>query len=195
VCVQLHFLATNLREDGGYEYKRAIVDTLMVFIAEIPDAREHAIACLCEFIEDCEFPELAVRILHLLGREGPATVAPSRCIRYIYNRVILENAVVRAAAVAALAKFGVRLDTLRPSIVVLLKRCGRAGGRLWGPTVRAEWLMSARPCGARCLNDNDDEVRDRATFYLSLLEKDLPLAKTYITAGACPAPVHPPPLS
>ena len=122
---QLHFLAANLREDGGYEFKKAIVDTLMVFVAEIPESREHAVACLCEFIEDCEFPELAVRILHMLGREGPATVNPSRCIRYIYNRVILENAVVRAAAVASLAKFGVQLDALRPSIVVLLRRCAR----------------------------------------------------------------------
>ena len=25
---------------------------------------------LCEFIEDCEFTELSVRILHLLGDEG-----------------------------------------------------------------------------------------------------------------------------
>ena len=116
-------MATNLREDGGYDYKKAIVDTLMVFVAEIPESREHAIACLCEFIEDCEFPELAVRILHMLGKDGPNTVNPSRCIRYIYNRVILENAVVRAAAVSSLAKFGVQLESLRPSIAILLKRC------------------------------------------------------------------------
>ena len=95
----------------------------MVFVAEIPESREHAIACLCEFIEDCEFPELAVRILHMLGKDGPNTVNPSRCIRYIYNRVILENAVVRAAAVSSLAKFGVQLESLRPSIAILLKRC------------------------------------------------------------------------
>ena len=46
------------------------------------------------------------------------------------------------------------------------------------------------PCSPpfRCLNDNDDEVRDRATFYLSLLEKDLALSKTFITAGAWRAP-------
>lgn len=51
---------------------------------------------LCEFIEDCEHTVLATRILHLLGREGPRTQLPGRYIRFIYNRVILENAAVRA---------------------------------------------------------------------------------------------------
>ena len=31
---------------------------------------------------------------------------PGKYIRHIYNRIILENATVRAAAVTALAKFG-----------------------------------------------------------------------------------------
>ena len=51
---------------------------------------------LCEFIEDCEHTVLATRILHLLGREGPRSQNPSKYIRFIYNRVILENAAVRA---------------------------------------------------------------------------------------------------
>lgn len=51
---------------------------------------------LCEFIEDCEHTVLATRILHLLGREGPRSHKPAKYIRFIYNRVILENAAVRA---------------------------------------------------------------------------------------------------
>jgi coatomer protein complex subunit gamma len=54
----------------------------------------------------------------------------------------LENATVRASAVSALAKFGVVVESLRPRILVLLRRC---------------------------LFDTDDEVRDRATLYLNLL--------------------------
>lgn len=65
---------------------------------------------------------LATRILHLLGREGPRTQQPSKYIRYIYNRVILETAPVRAAAVTALAKFGAHCDQLVDSIIVLLQR-------------------------------------------------------------------------
>lgn len=140
----LGFLSVILRDEGGFEYKKAIVETILSIINELPDAKDAGMTYLCEFIEDCEFTYLSTKILYLLGNEGPATAFPSRYIRYIYNRVSLENAPVRAAAVSALAKFGVKLESLRPSIVVLLKRC---------------------------LNDTDDEVRDRATLYVHALEK------------------------
>jgi hypothetical protein len=38
------------------------------------------------------------------GTVGVSTLTPSRYIRFIFNRVILENAVVRAAAVSTLGK-------------------------------------------------------------------------------------------
>lgn len=41
-----------------------------------------------------------------------------RYIRYIYNRVILENAVVRAAAVSALAQFGAACPPLLDNVMV-----------------------------------------------------------------------------
>ncbi|KAG0615004.1 hypothetical protein M758_5G007500 [Ceratodon purpureus] len=138
----MNFLSYNLREKGGFEYKNAIVDSILILIREIPDAKESGLAHLCEFIEECKFTYLSSQILHLLGNEGPKTADPSKYIRYIYNCVILENATVRASAVSALAKFGVIVKELRPRILILLQRC---------------------------LYDNDDEVRDRATLYLSFL--------------------------
>lgn len=64
---------------------------------------------------------------------------------------------VRAAAVSALAKFGAQCPDLRSSIQVLLRRC---------------------------LLDTDDEVRDRATYFLSILETGNPyLIANYILNG------------
>ncbi len=83
-------------------------------------------------LQDCEFTYLSTQILHLLGVEGPKTKDPAKYIRFIYNRIILENATVRAAAVSSLAKFGALVEDLRPRIRVLL---------------------------SRALHDNDDEVR------------------------------------
>uniref|UniRef100_T1IMS8 Coatomer subunit gamma n=1 Tax=Strigamia maritima TaxID=126957 RepID=T1IMS8_STRMM len=142
--VMMNFLSSMLRDEGGFEYKKAIVDTIISIIEENPDAKEVGLAHLCEFIEDCEHTSLAVRILHLLGREGPRTEKASKYIRFIYNRVILENASVRAAAVSSLAKFGANSEELLPNVLVLLRRC---------------------------LFDTDDEVRDRATYYLRILEQ------------------------
>ncbi|KAG0616027.1 hypothetical protein M758_5G084800 [Ceratodon purpureus] len=138
----MNFLSNTLREEGGFDFKKAIVDSILILIREIPDAKESGLSHLCEFIEDCEFTYLSTQILHLLGNEGPKTADPSKYIRYVYNRVILENATVRASAVSALAKFGAVVEKLRPRILILLRRC---------------------------LYDNDDEVRDRATLYLNLL--------------------------
>uniref|UniRef100_A0A646QGL4 Coatomer subunit gamma n=1 Tax=Hemiscolopendra marginata TaxID=943146 RepID=A0A646QGL4_9MYRI len=143
--VLMNFLSSMLRDEGGFEYKKAIVNSIITIIEENPDAKEIGLAYLCEFIEDCEHTSLAVRILHLLGREGPKTEKPSKYIRFIYNRVILENATVRGAAVSALAKFGANSEGLLPNVLVLLQRC---------------------------LLDTDDEVRDRATYYLHILQQN-----------------------
>ncbi|KAH9997776.1 adaptin N terminal region-domain-containing protein [Russula compacta] len=149
----LGFLSGVLRDEGGYDFKRAVVEAIFDMIKYIGASKEQALSHLCEFIEDCEFTKLSVRILHLLGIEGPRAPQPSKYIRFIYNRVVLENATVRAAAVASLAKFGIIDDTkLTKSIGVLLNRC---------------------------LDDVDDEVRDRAALYLKVIEEPR-LAETYV---------------
>ncbi|XP_021104471.1 coatomer subunit gamma-1 [Heterocephalus glaber] len=96
--VLMNFLFTMLREEGGFEYKRAIVDCIISIIEENSESKETGLSHLCEFIEDCEFTVLATRILHLLGQEGPKTNNPSKYIRFIYNRVVLEHEEVRAGA-------------------------------------------------------------------------------------------------
>lgn len=151
----LAFLSGILRDEGGYEFKRAVVESMFDLIKFVPESKEDALAHLCEFIEDCEFTKLAVRILHLLGLEGPKTSQPTKYIRYIYNRVVLENAIVRAAAVTALAKFGVgqKDPEVKRSVDVLL---------------------------TRCLDDVDDEVRDRAALNLKLMHEDDELSTQFV---------------
>ncbi|XP_068621778.1 coatomer subunit gamma-2-like [Battus philenor] len=154
------FLAGMLRDEGGLEFKAAIADAIIEIVEENPDAKETGLAHLCEFIEDCEHSALAVRILHLLGREGPKSRQPSRYIRFIYNRVILESGPVRAAAVSAVAQFGAQRPEMLSNIKVLL---------------------------ARCELDDDDEVRDRAIFYNAILDsRDMQLINDYIVNVVTP---------
>lgn len=153
--VMMGFLSSMLHEEGGYEYKKAIVETIIAIIEDNPEAKEGGLAYLCEFIEDCEHTSLAVKILHLLGREGTKTASPAKYIRYIYNRLILEKSPVRAAAVSSLAKFAAHCEDLLPQILVLLERSTL---------------------------DTDDEVRDRATYYLNILhEKQRAILNTYVS--------------
>ncbi|KAI5259359.1 Coatomer, gamma subunit [Aureobasidium subglaciale] len=151
----LAFLSTSIRDEGSYEFKSSVVEAIFDLIKFVPESKEDALSHLCEFIEDCEFTKLAVRILHLLGMEGPKTTNPTKYIRYIYNRVVLENAIVRAAAVTALAKFGVGQQDpdVKRSVNVLL---------------------------TRCLDDTDDEVRDRAALNLRLMQENDEMASKFV---------------
>ncbi|KAL3086857.1 hypothetical protein niasHT_030936 [Heterodera trifolii] len=87
----MNFLASMLRDEGGFDYKKAIVDTIITIVEDNPSAKDLGLSHLCEFIEDCEHAALATRVLHLLGREGSTTANPSRYIWFIYNRVILKS--------------------------------------------------------------------------------------------------------
>ncbi|KAK6463282.1 adaptin N terminal region-domain-containing protein [Scheffersomyces coipomensis] len=140
------FLTDLLRDDGTLPLKTSIVNALFDLIKFLPDAgaKQLILMNLCEFIEDCEFAELSVRILHLLGDEGPHTTNPSYYIRHIYNRLVLENSIVRSSAIIALAKFA-----------------AVCGGHV---SKNIQILLS------RCLNDADDEVRDRAALSLKFIK-------------------------
>lgn len=172
----LAFLATFLREEGGYEFKKSIVDSIVGMML-VNQEKEQSLLHLCEFIEDCEFSELIVQILHLIGDVGPTTSSPSRYIRFIFNRVILDCAPVRAAAVSSLGSFATRVPELRNSVITLLKRS---------------------------LIDEDDEVRDRATFLLEsfnvcvdendlkfLLDESLPMSFTALERSIKAFSAHP----
>jgi coatomer protein complex subunit gamma len=139
----LNFLVEILNDEGGFEFKNAIVEALFDLIHFVPESRDLALENLCEFIEDCEYTELSVRILNLLGNIGPKTANPSLYVRHIYNRVVLENSIIRSAAVIALSKFALIDAPLSKSIKILLHRI---------------------------VNDVDDEVRDRAIISLKFLE-------------------------
>lgn len=229
----LAFLSHMLREEGGYEFKRAIVDAMLGLLSRIPEAREAGLLHLAEFIEDCEFTQLATQarplapltlrpfdasavpshrpspppghgrasccsqiglplvrcscsclfhcslspftaharsctaharclaqVLHLLGEMAPDTADPARFVRFIYNRVVLENATVRAAATSALAAICARCEPLRDRILVLLRRSLADND----DEVRSSLMASPSPTHLACpspnsLANNDREVR------------------------------------
>ena len=97
---------------------------------------------LAEHIEDCMQATIQTKILNFLAVEGPKAKNANSYIRFIYNRVNLEKAVIRAAAISSLASFAFECPNLKESILLLLKKC---------------------------INDSDDEVRERAHFYIALL--------------------------
>lgn len=70
---RMNFLSNILREEGGFEYKKAIVDSIVILIRDIPDAKESGLLHLCEFIEDCEFTYLSTQVDFYLSNSIPST--------------------------------------------------------------------------------------------------------------------------
>lgn len=77
---------------------------------------------MSEFIEDCQYDQIKTKILDIIGREGSSLKNPSILIRHIYNRIILENPIVRASAITSLSEIANRDPKLRKNIVCLLKK-------------------------------------------------------------------------
>ena len=98
----LKFLTDCLKDDGNIQFRESVVDTIMEIC---PSQRELALMILAEHIEDCEHAHIHTKIINFLAEEGPKAKNPSTYIRFIYNRVNLEKAVIRASAVSALATF------------------------------------------------------------------------------------------
>ncbi|KJP85848.1 hypothetical protein AK88_04496 [Plasmodium fragile] len=142
----LNFLSNNLRDEESYQFKSKTIDAIILIISKIPNSEETAILQLCEFIEDCEYNSLLLRVIRFLLVHIPKTSTPSKYIRYIYNRLILENSTIRVDGLYALFHIALKCGTNTKDILFLLN------------------------C---LLADNDDEVRDRSNFLYHILKEKI----------------------
>ncbi|RPA81777.1 Coatomer, gamma subunit [Ascobolus immersus RN42] len=142
-CI-INLLSTILREEGSSAFKERIILSYAKLIQYSPEFRDEILMQLCEFVEDCEYPKLAILVLNILAVESSQTRRTGPFVRYIYNRIVLENSNVRAASVAALSTIcqngGDNDTTFQRSILQLL---------------------------TQATDDSDDEVRDRAITGIS----------------------------
>jgi coatomer protein complex subunit gamma len=139
-----NFFSSLLKLDASFGTKLEILESIIWYIYNDADLKRPGVLCLAEYIEDCQYDNLKTKILHVLGKEGPTANSPSQLVRYIYNRIILENAAVRAAAISALGEIANKDTSLKKNILNLIKGS---------------------------LNDSDNEVRERAFFYVKALEE------------------------
>jgi coatomer protein complex subunit gamma len=140
-----NFFSSLLKLEASLPTKIEILESIIWYSNNDKDLKRPAILCLAEYIEDCQFDNLKTRILSVLGKEGSSANSPSQLVRYIYNRIILDNAVVRAAAISALGEIANKDSNLRKNILNLIKNS---------------------------LNDVDYEVRERAYFYIKALQAE-----------------------
>lgn len=140
----INFYSHCLKNEGQYAFKSACVSCLEYVLQEIPESKEMGLFTLAEFIEDCQYPSLHIQIMNLLAREAGNLTHPTKFIRLINNRIVLENSDIRATAVTTLGKFCLEKKQL---------------------------ISQVKPMLEAALEDNDHEVRARATFYLDEINR------------------------
>jgi coatomer subunit gamma len=138
----VNFFSKFLMAKATFEFKRSIVVSIVALMQSSPETTEYSLHKLCDALENCEYIRLSTEILHVLAELGPTTQTPSQFVSSIYNRFLLGLPMIRAAAVSALTSFGAHCPRLRASVLSLLYRC---------------------------LNEYDDETRDRVVIAISVL--------------------------
>ena len=129
------FFCSVFKLDAGPQTKLEILDALIWFVYNDKDLKLQTIFFLAESLFDCQYDVLKIRIINLLGKECELVNNKSKLVRYIYNQLLLEFPAVRASAISALGEIGFKENNLRDIIISLIENC---------------------------LNDDDNEVRERA---------------------------------
>ena len=130
-----NFFCSLFKLDAGPQTKLEILEALIWFIYNDKELKMQSLLFLVESIFDCQYDVLKIKILNLLGKESDLINNKTKLIRYIYNQIILETPMVRASAISALGEIGFKEKNLRNIIITLIENC---------------------------LNDDDNEVRERA---------------------------------
>ena len=130
-----NFFCSLFKLDASPQTKIEILEALIWFIYNDQELKLQTLLFLAESIFDCQYDILKIRILNLLGKECDLVNNKSKLVRYIYNQIILESPMVRASAISALGEIGFKEKNMRDIIISLIENC---------------------------LNDDDNEVRERA---------------------------------
>ncbi|GIX64508.1 coat protein, gamma subunit [Babesia caballi] len=138
----LKFFASRFRDAKDKEVKREMINMTAHVVERVPQSHEAGMKHLCDFIEDCEHADLNAQVLKLLGDHVHKTKTPEAYVRFIYNRLLLENATVRHNGVEALNKIMGHCPALKDSVSMLM---------------------------LPCLEDPEDELRERANLTCALV--------------------------
>ena len=138
-----NFFSSLLKLEASPQTKLEILDGLIWFIYNDKELKMQTLFFLADSIFDCQYDVLKIKIINLLGKECELVSNKSKIIRFIYNQIILESPMVRVSAISALGEIGIKEKNLREIIISLIEKS---------------------------LNDDDNEVRERAFMYYKALK-------------------------
>lgn len=145
--IYFNFFSSLMKLESSESTKIELIETIKWYINNTLEFKKQGIMCLAEFMEDCPYEKIKIIILDILGKESANISYKNQIIRYVYNRIILEEKSVRMAAISSLRNIALtdKEGSLKNKILILLKNC---------------------------LKDQDSEIRERTLMYIKQLTKE-----------------------
>ena len=148
------FLWRCLRDRGELDFKLQAVKQITGLMKKKAEFYDKVFDFLCEYIEDPFSPKLVYLILGVFSDQIQHCSEPRKHLRFILNRLHLDEGKTRAAAISCLGEIGHKLPDLRSECASLV---------------------------SSYIKDTDDEVRERAFFYTHLLDHTPAFAEAHST--------------
>lgn len=139
----IYFLWRCLRDRGEYDFKVRVIGKITQLMKKKKDLYDRVFDFFCEYIEDPFSPKLALMILNVFVENIQFTTDPRRYLRFILNRLHLDDGKIRAASITCLGEIACKVPSIRSECNSIISSYAR---------------------------DIDDEVRERAYYYSNLLE-------------------------
>lgn len=139
----LKFLWNCLKDKGNVEFKLAVIEVMKQILELKLPCYTTVLEYFAEYIEDSMDNRLTLAILNLMCIYLPKADNPKSYLKYLINRLTLDKSIVRTAVVTCMAQIATQDEGLREEIIPIL-----------------EHLQ---------FDFEEEEVRERATYYLQLL--------------------------
>ena len=139
----LKFLWNCLKEKGDVEFKLSVVGVFRQILELKLSCYSAVLDYFAEYIEDSIDPRLTLSILNLMGAYLPRTENPKEYLKFLINRLTLDNGDIRTAVVTCLGQVALQDSSLRGDISAIFEQLR--------------------------FDSEEEEVRERCLFYLSKL--------------------------
>lgn len=148
----IYFLCRCIRDRGELDFKIKAIKKATKLMKKKREHYDKVFDFFCEYIEDPYSSKLVLIILNVFVENIQYCTDPCKCLRFILNRIHLDESKVRSAAISCLGEIGIKIESVRDECHSII---------------------------LSYMNDIDDEVRERAFYYSNLIDEDQSFLDSY----------------
>lgn len=152
----MSFMWKCLRQRGEATFKEKVIEVMDELVRKTNSYYDLLFEFFCEYIEDPFSPQLTLKIIDILISHCGKVTNPRKYLRFLINRLHLDEAAIRTATIGCLGEMALTIDDLKDDVLNIIE--------------------------AFC-HDLEDEVRARAHYYKMILSGKYEDPKDYLLSA------------